>query len=155
MYLFKAKQAAQAEFETALKDTGLTLEMVSEFLAENPRYAAALHVPDHSVAHTGADFIYEIGKVYGKSKLELFAIQAQSVLKSARDLALKTGSEAPEKAQAAAAFAREAAVELFTIAKEKAPGAAEAALGAAKAKLGTVLPMFKTEKTTEYAAAAE
>jgi hypothetical protein len=47
-------------------------------------------------------------------------------------------------------------VELFSIAKEKAPGAAEAALGKAKAKLGQVLPMFKTEKpTVEYAAAAE
>jgi len=35
-----------------------------------------------------------------------------------------SGDEAPEKAQAAAALAREAAVELYAIAKEKAPGAA-------------------------------
>ena len=86
---------------------------------EHPRYAASLHVPDHSVAHTAADFVYEIAKVYGKSRLELLAIQAQGLLKAARDAALRTGSEAPEKAQAAAAFAREAAVELFSIAKEK------------------------------------
>lgn len=156
MYLFKAKQAAQAELETALKDTGLTIEMVSEFLKQNPSYAAPLHLPPHTVAHTAADLVYEVAKVYGKSKLELLAIQAQGVLRAVSDYALKTGSEAPEKAQAAAAFAREAAVELFGIAKEKAPGAAEAALGKAKAKLGTVLPLFKTAKPAEgYATAAE
>jgi predicted nucleotide-binding protein (sugar kinase/HSP70/actin superfamily) len=156
MYLFKAKQAAQAEFDQALKDTGLTLERIQAFLKDNPRYAASLYLPDHSVGHTTGDLIHEIAKVIDKSKLQLLAIQAQRSLKAVRDLARKTGSQAPEKAQAAAAFAREAAVELFTIAKEKAPGAAEAALGKAKAKLGAVLPMFKTEKATEeYAVAAE
>jgi predicted nucleotide-binding protein (sugar kinase/HSP70/actin superfamily) len=155
MYLFKAKQAAQAEFERALNDTGLTLEQINGFLSENPRYAASLHLPPHAAAHTGADLVHEIAKVYGKSKLQLAVIQAQSVWSALRTSALKTGSEAPEKAQAAAAFAREAAVELFTIAKEKAPGAAEAALGKAKAKLGQVLPLFKSEKTEEYAVAAE
>jgi hypothetical protein len=156
MYLFKAKQAAQAELETALKDTGLTLERVQAFLKDNPRYAAPLHLPEHSVAHTAADLVYEIAKVVDKNKLELLAIQARRTFKAARDLALKTGSEAPEKAQAAAAFAREAALELYGIAKEKAPGAAEAALGKAKAKLGTVLPFLTTEKSAEaYATAAE
>jgi len=155
MYLFKAKQAAQAELETALKDTGLTLEQISEFLSKNPRYAASLHVPAHTVAHTAADLVYEIAKVYGKSPLELLAIQAQGLLTGLRDGLLRTGSEAPEKAQAAAAFAREAAVELFSIAKEKAPGAAEAALGKARAKLGQVLPLFKADKSEPYAVAAE
>jgi hypothetical protein len=155
MYLFKAKQAAQAEFETALTETGLTLEQINAFLKDHPRYAAALHLPPHAAAHTGADLIREIAKVYGKSKLQLAMLQAQGMFKAAGALARKTGSEAPEKAQAAATIAREAAVELFTIAKEKAPSAAEAALGKAKAKLGQVLPMFKTAKTEEYAAAAE
>jgi hypothetical protein len=138
-----------------LEDTGLSLEQINGFLSENPRYASSLHLPPHAGAHTGADLIHEIAKVYGKSKLQLVAIQAQSAFSALRASALKTGSEAPEKAQAAVAFAREAAVELFTIAKEKAPGAAEAALDKAKAKLGQVLPMFKTAKTEEYAAAAE
>jgi ElaB/YqjD/DUF883 family membrane-anchored ribosome-binding protein len=155
MYLFKAKQAAQAELEAALKDTGLTIEMVQEFLQQNPRYAASLHLPDHAAGHTAGDLVYEVAKVYGKSKLEIFAAQAQSTLKGLRDAALKSGTEAPEKAQAAVAFATEAAKELFTIAKEKAPGAAEAALGKARAKLGQVLPLFKSDKTEEYAVAAE
>ncbi len=154
MYLFKAKQAAQAELDKALQETGLTIEMVQAFLKQNRSYAAPLHLPGHAAAHTAADLVHEVAKVYGKSKLEILTIQAQGLLKAARELALKTGSEAPEKAQAAAAFAREAAVELLSIAKEKAPSAAEAALGAAKAKLGTVLPLFKSEKA-EYAAAAE
>ncbi len=50
----------------------------------------------------------------------------------------------------------EAGGDFAAIAKEKAPGAAEAALGKAKAKLGQVLPMFKSEKPAEaYATAAE
>src|SRR3954470_7874235 len=53
MYLFKAKQAAQAEFEQALKDTGLTLEQINAFLKDNPRYAHSLHLPPHAAAHTG------------------------------------------------------------------------------------------------------
>jgi hypothetical protein len=155
MYLFKAKQAAQADFDKALADTGLTLERVQAFLQDNPRYAAPLYLPDHTVAHTAGDLVHEIAKVIDKSKLQLLAIQAQRALVSMRDLALKTGSEAPEKAQAAAAFAREAAVELYSIAKEKGPGAAEAALGKARAKLGQVLPMFKKDAEAEYAVAAE
>jgi predicted nucleotide-binding protein (sugar kinase/HSP70/actin superfamily) len=155
MYLFKAKHAAQAEFDSALKDTGLTLEMLSEFLSKHPRYAASLHLPPHAVAHTAADLVYEIAKVYGKSPLELLANRARGLVQSLREGALRTGSEAPEKAQAAAAFAREAAVELFSIAKEKAPGAAEAALGKARAKLGQVLPLFKADKAEGYAVAAE
>jgi predicted nucleotide-binding protein (sugar kinase/HSP70/actin superfamily) len=155
MYLFKAKQAAQAELEVALRDTGLTIELVNEFLEQNPRYAASLHLPEHAAGHTAGDLVYEIAKVYGKSKVELLTLQARSALVGLRDAALKSGSEAPEKVQAAAAFAREAAVELYSIAKEKAPGAAEAALGKARAKLGQVLPLFKSDKTEEYAAAAE
>ncbi|HYP90921.1 MAG TPA: hypothetical protein VEQ59_22295, partial [Polyangiaceae bacterium] len=140
---------------TALKDTGLSLEQINAFLNEHPRYAASLHVPAHTVAHTAADLVYEIAKVYGKSRFELLSLQAQGIFTALRDGALRTGSEAPEKAQAAVAFAREAAAELLTIAKEKGPGAAEAALGKAKAKLGQVLPMFKTEKAETYAVAAE
>jgi predicted nucleotide-binding protein (sugar kinase/HSP70/actin superfamily) len=155
MYLFKAKQAAQADFDKALADTGLTLERVEAFLKANPRYAAPLYLPGHTVAHTAGDLVHEIAKVIDKSKLELAALTAQRTLVAVRNALLKTGSEAPEKAQAAAAFAREAAVELFTIAKEKAPGAAEAALGKAKAKLGQVLPMFKKDAEAEYAVAAE
>jgi predicted nucleotide-binding protein (sugar kinase/HSP70/actin superfamily) len=155
MYLFKAKQAAQADFDKALADTGLTLDRVEAFLKANPRYAAPLYLPGHTVAHTAGDLVHEIAKVIDKSKLELAALTAQRALVAIRDAVLKTGSEAPEKAQAAAAFAREAAVELFTIAKEKGPGAAEAALGKAKAKLGQVLPMFKKDAEAEYAVAAE
>jgi predicted nucleotide-binding protein (sugar kinase/HSP70/actin superfamily) len=155
MYLFKAKQAAQADFDKALADTGLTLDRVEAFLKANPRYAAPLYLPGHTVAHTAGDLVHEIAKVIDKSKLELAAITAQRTLVAIRDAALKSGSEAPEKAQAAVAFAREAAVELYTIAKEKGPSAAEAALGKAKAKLGQVLPMFKKSAEAEYAVAAE
>ncbi len=155
MYLFKAKQAAAAELEAALNDTGLTLEAVRHFLKDNPRYAAPLHLPPHAAAHTAADLVHEIAKVHGKSKLALAKQKLEAALSLAREVALKTGSEAPEKAQAAAAFAREAAAELLSIAKEKGPSAAEAALGKARATLGQVLPLFKKEAAVEYAAAAE
>src|SRR5688572_5736704 len=68
MYLFKAKQAAQADFDKALADTGLTLDRVEAFLKANPRYAAPLYLPGHTVAHTAGDLVYEIATVIDKSK---------------------------------------------------------------------------------------
>src|SRR3974390_979726 len=43
MYLFKAKQAAVAEYERALEEHGLTREKVRAFLDSNPKWENALH----------------------------------------------------------------------------------------------------------------
>src|SRR5690606_510329 len=38
MYLFKAKQAAQAEYDRALEENGVTREQVAAFLEANPKF---------------------------------------------------------------------------------------------------------------------
>jgi len=54
MYLFKAKQAAAAEYDRALAEHGVTLDQVKTFLAKNPRYASSLHKPPHAYAGVAA-----------------------------------------------------------------------------------------------------
>ena len=54
MYLFKAKQAAIAEYERALEEHGVTREQVQAFLEANPRFASALHKAPHALrGHRG------------------------------------------------------------------------------------------------------
>jgi hypothetical protein len=147
MYLFKAKQAAQAELERALEETGLTLERVREFLKNEPRYASPLHRSPHSGATTTADLVYEIAGVIDKSRFE----RARATLKSslpAVGRALKSALlETPAQSRAAAGFARRAAEELAAIAREKAPKLADDALGAARTKLASVLPFVRAAKS--------
>src|SRR6185295_5646918 len=98
MYLFKARQAAQVEFDKALADTGLTVEKLRAFLADNPRYASPLHKSGHYAASTSADLVHEVAEVYGKSRYELMARGARSVWDGASKFARETAQNAPEKA---------------------------------------------------------
>ena len=156
MYLFKAKQAAQAEFDKALAETGLTVERVRAFLAKNPRYANALHRAPHAASHTAADLVYEVAKVIDKSPIERAAAVASTALGGVARLAKSLVENGPSAAKSAAALSREGAVELLAIAKEKGPGVAEAAIAGARAKLGRVLPFKKAAAEPEpYPVAAE
>jgi predicted nucleotide-binding protein (sugar kinase/HSP70/actin superfamily) len=155
MYLFKAKQAAQAEFDKALAETGLTLERVREFLAKNPRYGSALHRAPHAAAHTAADLVYEVAQVIDKSPLERAVATASTLARGAFNVARSVVANAPSAAKSAAALSREGAVELLAIAKEKAPGIAESAVQSAREKVGKVLPFAKAKEPESYATAAE
>src|SRR5580700_10701646 len=70
MYLFKAKQAALAEYERALEEHGVTREQVRAFLAANPRYASPLHKAPHSYAGNGADLVAEIAPLITKTRVQ-------------------------------------------------------------------------------------
>ncbi len=61
---------------------------------------------------------------------------------------------APEATKSALDFAKRASVELFGLAKEKGPGVADHALGAARERLGRVLPFAKRESAPEHVAVA-
>ena len=67
MYLFKAKQAAVAEYERALAEHGLTREQVRAFLDANPRWESSLHKPPHAYAGNCADLVAEIAPYITKS----------------------------------------------------------------------------------------
>lgn len=143
MYLFKAKQAAQAELEATLAETGLTLERVRQFLKDNPRYGSPLYHPSHRASTTSADLIYEVAAVIDKSAAERALMTARSVAGSVGQRVQSVVRGAPETTTRAVALAQRASKELFEVAKERGPALADGALGAARAKLATVLPFAK------------
>jgi hypothetical protein len=146
MYLFKARQAAQVEFDKALADTGLTVEKLKGFLAEHPRYASPLHKSGHYAASTSADLVYEVAEVYGKTRIELMTRGAQSMFKALSSFARETAKTAPEKATSAAHLIREASKELLEITKEQGPVVAKGAFESARSKLAVVLPFVKASE---------
>jgi len=70
MYLFKAKQAAAAEYERACEENGVTKEQVKAFLTANPRFNNALHRAPHAYAGASADLVAEIAPYITKTRSE-------------------------------------------------------------------------------------
>ena len=70
MYLFKAKQAAVAEYERALEEHGVTREQVAEFLSKNPRFASPLHKAPHAYAGSNADLVAEVAPYITKTRAQ-------------------------------------------------------------------------------------
>jgi predicted nucleotide-binding protein (sugar kinase/HSP70/actin superfamily) len=153
MYLFKAKQAAQAEFDKALSDAGVTLDEVRAFLAKHPRYARALHRAPHSAAATGADLIHEVAQLMTTTRLERAASRVKKLVQGGRARAVSAVKHAPENAKSAAALTRQGAGELYEIGREKLPALATQAVERARARAATVLP-FGRDRNRGLAAAA-
>jgi len=57
MYLFKAKQAAAAEYDRALGEHGVTKEQVQAFLNANPKFKSPLYKAPHAYAGNCADLV--------------------------------------------------------------------------------------------------
>jgi predicted nucleotide-binding protein (sugar kinase/HSP70/actin superfamily) len=79
MYLFKARQAAQAEYQAALDKYGLTVEQVKAFFDAHPRFASGLHRAPHAAGATAADRVHEIAPYIGKSDLQIRAMEAKQL----------------------------------------------------------------------------
>jgi predicted nucleotide-binding protein (sugar kinase/HSP70/actin superfamily) len=150
MYLFKAKQVAQAELETALDKSNLTIEEVREFLAKNPRFANALHRSPHGGGSTPADLVYEVAEYINKNTLQRAYAGAESTAKSVFDWARGAILGAPTSARKTLVAGQELARELAEIAKDHGPALAQKAVqksvaGARekleKSKLADVLPL--------------
>ncbi len=60
LYLFKARELAEAEVAKALSETGLTMEEVRAYLKANPKLNDPLHLPPHRAACTAADVVYQV-----------------------------------------------------------------------------------------------
>jgi predicted nucleotide-binding protein (sugar kinase/HSP70/actin superfamily) len=61
MQLFKAKQLAQREVDTALAEVGMTMEEVRAYLKKHPSLQSAFHKSPHRAGCTTADLVYEVG----------------------------------------------------------------------------------------------
>ncbi len=158
MYMFKARQAAQAEFEAALADTGLTLERFRQFLNHHPRLGNALHHPEHVKGTTTADLVYQVAELIDKSPSERALASAKKLAASASAGIQAAVKSAPSTAREARGFLARAGAELFGIAREQAPKLGEQALTAAKTKLAQVLPFAakaQADSSEPLATAAE
>jgi predicted nucleotide-binding protein (sugar kinase/HSP70/actin superfamily) len=92
MYMFKARIAAEQEFEKALKDTGVTLDEMRGFLDKNPKYKSALYYPPHHGAGTSANMVYELAPYIKQTLAERTVGRAKHVA----DVVKEVAKNAPE-----------------------------------------------------------
>ena len=90
MYLFKAKQAAIAEYERALVEHGVTKEDVSAALASNARLRSPLFRARHQYAGSNADIVAAAAAYIKKTRRARFVDRAKSMVKRAKLVVQKT-----------------------------------------------------------------
>lgn len=103
MYMFKARQAAEAEFQRVLEECGVTKGQVRDFLAANPKYNTPFHKPPHRVCGTAADLVYEVAPYITKTRAERTMDRARKVV----DTAQRAAAAAPGVAAKLAATLRD------------------------------------------------
>jgi predicted nucleotide-binding protein (sugar kinase/HSP70/actin superfamily) len=90
MYLFKAKQAAIAEYERALAEHGVTQEQVKAFLDAHPRFASPLFKAPHEYAGNGADLVAHVASYITKSRWERVRDRAIGTVVRSKEIAQKS-----------------------------------------------------------------
>jgi predicted nucleotide-binding protein (sugar kinase/HSP70/actin superfamily) len=70
MFLFKARQVAEAEYQKALVDNNITEQQFKDFLANNPKYNSPLYKAPHTKAGTTTDLIYEVAPYITMTRTE-------------------------------------------------------------------------------------
>lgn len=91
MFLFKARQRAQQEYEQALAQHGVTRDQVQAFLRTS-RYGKPLYRAPHRAAGTAADLVHQVGPLIGKGPLGRARVHAQRGVERARAV---VGRDAP------------------------------------------------------------
>jgi predicted nucleotide-binding protein (sugar kinase/HSP70/actin superfamily) len=87
MFLFKAKQAAIAEYERALEAHGVTRDQMRAFLEANPKFGRALHKAPHAYAGNCADLVAEVAPYITKSRAERWRERIAGFGKKSKELA--------------------------------------------------------------------
>lgn len=109
MYLFKAKQAAQAEYDRALEENGVTREQVAAYLDANPKFRSPLYKAAHVYCGNNADVVAAVApyitKTRGqrwKDRLTAFATGGKKAIQNTPHLAVslvQAVKEAPKVAE--------------------------------------------------------
>ena len=114
MYLFKAKQAAIAEYDRALGEHRVTREQVRAFLDANPKFESPLHKSPHAYAGNCADLVAEIAPYITKTRAERWRdrlvgamTQSRAAVEVAPHMVVKLVREAVESAPSVAARVKE------------------------------------------------
>ena len=90
MYLFKAKQAAQAEYTRALEEHGVTKEQVQAFLESSPRFRSPFYKPAHIYAGNNADLVAAVAPYITKTRGERWRGRITSFVQGSKAAAQKT-----------------------------------------------------------------
>jgi len=134
MYLFKARQAAEAEVDATLAARGLDRAWLARVIAKHPKLRHALHRSPHHGACTSADLVNEAVELDQTSALERLGKKAKTggagVL-----TAMRSGARSlPSAARISWAAAREAQ----EILREEGPSALRRQVDRARASLARV-----------------
>ncbi len=87
MYLFKARQVAEAEYQKALEETGITDAQMKDFLAKSPRFSSPLYKPPHIKAGTAADMVYAVAPYITQTRAERAVSSAKRGFEALRKVA--------------------------------------------------------------------
>ncbi len=90
MYLFKAKQAAQAEYARVLDEHGVTREEVKAFLDANPRFRSPLYKATHHYSGNNADMIAAVAPYITKTRGERWKERLAAFTKRSGEVARKS-----------------------------------------------------------------
>ncbi|MBX3211738.1 MAG: 2-hydroxyglutaryl-CoA dehydratase [Labilithrix sp.] len=90
MYLFKAKQAAQAEYERALADNGVTREQVAAYLDANPKFRSSLYKAAHVYCGNNADVVAAVAPYITKTRAQRWKDRVLGVVTGGKQAIQKT-----------------------------------------------------------------
>jgi len=150
MYLFKARQAAEAEVAAALEATGLDATALRSVLEKEPVLRTALHRSPHAGACTTTDLVHQAAYLKRASRLRRAAEQALATAA----LAAKALGEGVRALPQAAALGARAVGELGEIARDEGPAALDGVVAKAKARVIEVAFGLRSEPASQVGAAA-
>jgi len=90
MYLFKAKQAAVAEYERVLAEHGVTKEQIAAFAESTPRFRTPLYKAPHKYSGNSADFVAAVAPYITKTRSERWRDRLVAFAHGSKDVAQKT-----------------------------------------------------------------
>jgi hypothetical protein len=126
LYLFKAREQAEAEVAKALEETGLTMDQVRAYLKAHPGLDSPIHLPPHRAACTAADVVYMVHDHMKTTRMQRATRTLGAFAKAARHRAEQIRAMAPDIAKTARTVARELGVELEEQARARFLGATPA-----------------------------
>jgi predicted nucleotide-binding protein (sugar kinase/HSP70/actin superfamily) len=142
MYLFKAKQAAIAEYDRVCAENGVTREQVAAFLEATPRFASPLHRAPHLYNGPAADLVAEVAPYITKTRAQRWkdrltgaAKRSVAAVQNAPHVVVELVESAKQAAPELAARVKED-VTLFTELQKKSREAKRTAKPVASASLG-------------------
>jgi hypothetical protein len=90
MYLFKAKQAAHAEYARALEENGVTREQVAAFLESSPKFRSPFYKAAHIYAGNNADLVAAVAPYITKTRTQRWVGRVTNFVKGGKEAAQKT-----------------------------------------------------------------